>query len=1342
MTSLSQVESKNINNNTDATEASTEKISDISKLLKIVAGLRGQLEKVGKLEGGVVQLNFLEAEKLAKQLAVAVEKKLPTKNTNSTEQLFQTVRKKLREITTLMRQAPDLDTLLATTVTEIQKTISCDRSLLYRFNSPHKGIVLAESKTKGWTPAFSETIPATTFGLEEKEDYLQQEVAMVEMDENSSVTPYQKQLLERFQVKSSLSLPILKDGEVWGLLVVQQCDGARHWGETELMLLFQVACELTIGLQRSEFVSQLQELARGEEVLNQLIEEIRESTNLDADLGNILKTTLKEMRSLIETDRVGIYHFHSDSSGKFIAESVGAGWTPLVKSDDTSTHKLDSETIDLLAEHFENGESFAVDDIHNGGFNSILEECEAKAYALAPIFQGNMLWGTIGTYQHSSERHWKDSDLRLLQQIGNHLGMALQQAETLERMKTEIWKQAKAKKRQRTVTKVIQQIGESSEIETIFQTTVKEMQSLLEADRVGIYRFNSDYSGEFIAESTGAGITSLLHAPHGFNNASDCNAINSLAVPRNKPVIADTYIQQTKGGRFRHRETSIVDDIYKANLNPCYLEVLEECQVKAYVVVPVFEGDKLWGLLGVYQNSAPRKWEESEVSSIAQIASGLGVALKEARYIEELKRQSQQQTEATHREKTKATIIDKIRSSSNIDEIFKVATQEVRKVLKTDRTVVYQFNPDWSGQVVAESVGSGWVSLLIEQSKDEVLSGDRTNHDRCILRKWSEGDIIETDSYLQKTKGGRYVRGQKVTCVNDIYSANFPDCYVESLEKYQAKAYTIVPIFREKKLWGLLGAYQNSETRQWQESECDLMMQIADQLAIALKQADYIEELKRQSQQQAEAAEREKTKATIIDKIRSSSNIDDIFKVATQEVRKVLKTDRTVVYQFNPDWSGQVVAESVGSGWVSLLIEQSKDEVLSGDRTSNERCILRKWSEGDIIETDSYLQKTKGGRYVRGQKVTCVNDIYTANFPDCYVESLEKYQVKAYTIVPIFREKKLWGLLGAYQNSETRQWQESESDLMIQIADQLAIALKQADYIEELKSQSQQQAEAAEREKTKATIIDKIRSSSNIDDIFKVATQEVRKVLKTDRTVVYQFNPDWSGQVVAESVGSGWVSLLIEQSKDEVLSGDRTSNERCILRKWSEGDIVEPDAFLKSTKGGRYVRGQKVTCVEDIYTADFPACYVESLEKYQAKAYTIAPIFCEDKLWGLLGTYQNSGTRNWQESESDLMMQIASQLGIALQRSQYLQQIQAQSAQLAEALQQNKAGKELLQSNAMQLLSAVRPALDGDLTVRAPITEDEMGTIAGAYNNTLQTLGKIIAQVQTAVGTSRRNFSQ
>lgn len=224
----------------------------------------------------------------------------------------------------------------------------------------------------------------------------------------------------------------------------------------------------------------------------------------------------------------------------------------------------------------------------------------------------------------------------------------------------------------------------------------------------------------------------------------------------------------------------------------------------------------------------------------------------------------------------------------------------------------------------------------------------------------------------------------------------------------------------------------------------------AQHLALLESQDKY----KQQAQLEAKAALLAKATTAIISKIRRSQDIDTIFKNTVEELRKVLQSDRAVVYQFNSDWSAKVVAESVDSDW-SLLNQENNDRVLQSDRIEQDRDLVISWSKGekDLFETDSFLQETEGVKYAGERKFSAVNDIYTQEFSDCYLKSLEKYQVKAYLTVPIFQAGKLFGLLGIYQNSGTRVWQESEIDVVMLIANQLATALQRAEYISLLKLQ-------------------------------------------------------------------------------------------------------------------------------------------------------------------------------------------------------------------------------------------------------------------------------------------------
>ena len=130
----------------------------------------------------------------------------------------------------------------------------------------------------------------------------------------------------------------------------------------------------------------------------------------------------------------------------------------------------------------------------------------------------------------------------------------------------------------------------------------------------------------------------------------------------------------------------------------------------------------------------------------------------------------------------------------------------------------------------------------------------------------------------------------------------------------------------------------------------------------------------------------------------------------------------------------------------------------------------------------------------------------------------------------------------------------------------------------------------------------------------------------------------------------------------------------------------------------------------------------------------LVPVFVGQQLWGILAVYQNSGPRYWEDADVTLLNQLAGQIGVALEQVKSLEQLRDQSAQLTNAAAREKAAKEQLQQRVIQLLAAVQPVFSGDLTIRVPITEDEVGTIADAYNNTIQSLRKIVSQVQSVAG--------
>lgn len=402
----------------------------------------------------------------------------------------------------------------------------------------------------------------------------------------------------------------------------------------------------------------------------------------------------------------------------------------------------------------------------------------------------------------------------------------------VELLKQEVARSQSARERESSIIRVIGKLGQSIidhiqqslDFEQTLNETLDEVRHFLNVDRVVVYRFQPDWSGEFISESVADDWIPLLQEQHNRpelkRNISNCS-LRTYAAKQGDFV--DSYIRETGGEVLKERDSFISGDIYTHGFASCYVEALEQYQARAYAIVPIYVAQQLWGLLAAYQNSSPRDWQESEVNLLSQVGRQLGSALQLANSLREAQIQAE-------RRQLIANIADRIRKPMAIQTILETTSQEVRQLLNADRVAVYSFTPDWNGEFVAESKGEAWIALVGED----------------IQKVWE-------DTYLQETQGGRY-RSNETSAVSDVYRAGLTDCHVDLLEQFQAKAYAIVPIFLSDRLWGLLAAYQNDAPRVWQPEEVNLLAQIGVQLGIALQQAELIANLHQEiiERQQAE----------------------------------------------------------------------------------------------------------------------------------------------------------------------------------------------------------------------------------------------------------------------------------------------------------------------------------------------------------------------------------------------------------------------------------------------------------------------------------------------------------
>jgi two-component system sensor histidine kinase/response regulator len=192
-----------------------------------------------------------------------------------------------------------------------------------------------------------------------------------------------------------------------------------------------------------------------------------------------------------------------------------------------------------------------------------------------------------------------------------------------------------------------------------------------------------------------------------------------------------------------------------------------------------------------------------------------------------------------------------------------------------------------------------------------------------------------------------------------------------------------------------------------------------------------------------------------------------------------------------------------------------------------------------------------------------------------------------------------------------------------------------------------------------------IRKTLDLSVIMTTAIAQVREFLELDRLVIYKFEESIINQK----------SLLLAHS-DYLTSTQHHFPEYagCIVYEVCANDTIssvlnyrEANCFTPTTECWRKYRQGFTLAVNDVEkTYALEKCLLEFLKKTKVRAKLVAPIICDDNLWGLLIAHQCSNPRDWVESEKNLLTAVAEQLAIAIHQSQLMSKLTQEKQNLEQ----------------------------------------------------------------------------
>ncbi len=404
-------------------------------------------------------------------------------------------------------------------------------------------------------------------------------------------------------------------------------------------------------------------------------------------------------------------------------------------------------------------------------------------------------------------------------------------------------------------------------------------------------------------------------------------------------------------------------------------------------------------------------------------------------------RQPQKQGILLHR------IIDRVRNSLELRVVLQTAVDEIAALLESDRCLFFWYFHDTQRiQIVCESqlssIDSSQAQVVREPSKPEYYPVEMFGEAATAINR---GELFVNNG---GTPQFSFLRIQLWDASSEPSRATeFNSGFMGST------ANLLVPVRIQEDSLGFIACLSNQPHR-WSAQEIDLLQFMAQQLEVAIEQAQLYEQTQKQAQ-------RERLVNQITAQTRQSFELEKILNGAIAQLLDALQVDRCLVHLVedineSPNLSNVEASENIfctAKTWYRHLYE-----------------VCRPPFPATLDEFDTNGPITRW--VIENRRRVVITDVTQDERIGPNNQEYQQAQIKSSLVVPVQTKENLYAILYLNQCSYIRYWSKNDQKLAQAVADQLAISIQQA----HLYAQTQQQAaESAAQAKHLAQTLDELR---------------------------------------------------------------------------------------------------------------------------------------------------------------------------------------------------------------------------------------------------------------------------
>jgi GAF domain-containing protein/CheY-like chemotaxis protein len=592
--------------------------------------------------------------------------------------------------------------------------------------------------------------------------------------------------------KSALWVPMITGGDVTGIVLIENLEHEDAFDESDVRLLTTLAGSLGVALENVRLFDETKRLLtesneRAAELA--IINSIQQGLAAQLEMQAMYELVGDKIQKIFDAQMVDIglfddaagvirFPYAIERSSRYYDDSV-----PLSLA--TMSNVVRETRQPLLVEDVEAWER------ENGLTAPVIRDEPSKSALYAPLILRDSVFGRISLQNVDRTGAFSEADMRLLSTVAGSLSVALENARLFDETKRLLAETEQRNDGLRLVNEISDAQGRGLDFDGIMELVGQRLGALFTSRNVTIGMLDQ--------------ANNQIVFPYEFESGQ---RIHELPLPLGEGLTSKVLLT---GRSLRYGNWA--DQAADGAVIPEYEEGQDVEPGESWLAVPILARDQPTGVV-IFTDERSNAFSEADERLAATIASSMGVALENARLVEETRQRASELAIVND-------ISQAVASQLDLDQLIKNTGEQLRTTFRADIVYIALLNRD-----------TGMIDFPYRVERGKVAP-----RPAMPLGEGLTSQILEAREPLLLNRADQFesVEGRRIGT--------------------SAKSYLGVPIFVGDEAIGVISVQSIEEEGRFGTDDARLMSTIASNVGSAIRNAQLYRESQRRAMETAELAE-------------------------------------------------------------------------------------------------------------------------------------------------------------------------------------------------------------------------------------------------------------------------------------------------------------------------------------------------------------------------------------------------------------------------------------------------------------------------------------------------------